>query len=162
VKGRNAFLCSAVWASIGHSVAAVVGASFGSARRPLVICGDGSFHITATALSTMVQFRRNPIVVVLANRIYGFEQFLLDASFFNNPANSPKPYVVLNNWDFAGFAKGLGVQFARNVDTPATLDGALAAAKVFKGPALIAAQVDAHGLPAELTGAALAGGGPLR
>ena len=106
--------------------------------------------MTATALSTMVQFRCNPIVVVLANGIYGFEQFLLDASFFNNPANAPKPYVVLNNWDFA---KGLGVQFARNVDTPATLDGALAAAKVFNGPALIAAQVDAHGLPAELTGA---------
>jgi len=162
VKGRDAFLCSAVWASIGHSVAAAVGASFGSARRPLVICGDGGLHMTATALSTMVQFRRNPIVVVLANGIYGFEQFLLDASFFNNPANAPKPYVVLNNWDFAGFAKGLGVQFAQNVDTPAALDAALAAAKAFNGPALIAAQVDAHGLPAELTGAALAGGGPLR
>jgi indolepyruvate decarboxylase len=48
-----------------------------------VICGDGGFHMTATALSATVQFRRNPIVVVLANGIYGFEQFLLDASFFN-------------------------------------------------------------------------------
>jgi indolepyruvate decarboxylase len=118
--------------------------------------------MTATALSTMVQFRSNPIVVVLANGIYGFEQFLLDSSFFSNPANAPKPYVVLNNWDFAGFAKGLGVQFARNVDTPATLDGALAAARVFDGPAVIAAEVDAHGLPDELTGAALASSGPLR
>ena len=35
VKGKDAFLCDAVWASIGHSVAAAVGASFGSARRPL-------------------------------------------------------------------------------------------------------------------------------
>ena len=129
--------------------------------RRLVICGDGGFHMTATALSTMVQFRRTPIVVVLANGIYGFEQFLLDASFSNNPGNAPKPYVVLNNWDFAGFAKGLGVQFAQNVDTPAPLDAALAAAKAFNAPALIAAQVDAHGL-SELTGAALAGGGPLR
>jgi indolepyruvate decarboxylase len=73
-RGATLFSCSAVWASIGHSVAAVVGASFGSARQPLVICGDGGFHMTATALSTMVQFRRNPIVVVLANGIYGFEQ----------------------------------------------------------------------------------------
>ena len=54
------------------------------------------------------------------------------------------------------------MQFAQNVDTPAALDGALAAAKVFNAPTLIAAQVDAHGLPAKLTGAALAGGGPLR
>jgi indolepyruvate decarboxylase len=129
--------------------------------RRLVICGDGGFHMTATALSTMVQFRRTPIVVVLANGIYGFEQFLLDASFSNNPGNAPKPYVVLNNWDFAGFAKGLGVQFAQNIDTPAALDAALAAAKAFDGPALIAGQVDAHGL-SQLTGTALAGGGPLR
>ena len=43
VKGRDAFLCSGVWASLGHSVAAAVGASFGSSRRPLVICGDGGF-----------------------------------------------------------------------------------------------------------------------
>jgi indolepyruvate decarboxylase len=66
VKGRDAFLCSSVWASIGHSVAAAVGASFGSARRPLVICGAGGFHMTATALSTVVQFHR---VVILANGI---------------------------------------------------------------------------------------------
>jgi hypothetical protein len=33
---------------------------------------------------------------------------------------------------------------------------------VFNGPALIAAQVDAQGLPDELTGAALAGSDPLR
>jgi hypothetical protein len=33
---------SAVWAAVGHSVAAAVGASFGSARRPLVICGDAA------------------------------------------------------------------------------------------------------------------------
>ena len=70
--------------------------------------------------------------------------------------------MVLNNWDFAAFGKRLGVQFAQNVDTPAALDGGLAAAKAFNGPTLIAAQVDAHGLPAKLTGAALAGGGPLR
>lgn len=53
VKGRDAFLCSGVWASIGHSVAAALGASFGSSRRPLVICGDGGFHMTAQVLSTM-------------------------------------------------------------------------------------------------------------
>ena len=46
VKGRDAFLCSGVWASIGHSVSAALGASFGSSRRPLVICGDGGFHMT--------------------------------------------------------------------------------------------------------------------
>jgi thiamine pyrophosphate-dependent acetolactate synthase large subunit-like protein len=70
--------------------------------------------------------------------------------------------VTRPHWDFAAFGMRLGVQFAQNVDTPAALDGALAAAKAFNAPTLIAVQVDAHGLPAKLTGAALAGGGPLR
>jgi indolepyruvate decarboxylase len=150
VKGLDGFLCSAVWASLGHSVAAAVGASFGSQRRPLVLCGDGGFHMTAQALSTMVQCGRNPVIVVLANGIYGYEQFLVGPSFFNNPANTPRPYVVLNQWDFVAFATGLGVKFAQAVNTAASFDSALAAAKMLNGPALIAAQVNAHDLPAEL------------
>jgi len=150
VKERNAFLCSGVWASIGHSVAAAVGASFGSARRPLVICGDGGFHMTAQTLSTMVQYGSKPVVVILANGIYGYEQFLVDESYFQNPAKQPRPYVVLNQWDFEKFAGALGVQFARTVNTAAAFDAALAAAKGFDGPAVIVAQIDPHGLPAEL------------
>src|SRR5207253_632229 len=84
VKGRDAFLCSGVWASIGHSVAAALGASFGSSRRPLVICGDGGFHMSAQALSTMVHYNRNPVIVLIVNGIYGYEQFLVDASFFTS------------------------------------------------------------------------------
>src|SRR5262249_52061966 len=136
VKGRDAFLCSGVWASLGHSVAAAVGASFGASRRPLVICGDGGFHMTAQALSTMVQYGRNPVIVVLANGIYGYEQFLLDPSFFSSSSTPPRPYVVLNQWDFVQFGKGLGLQFVQAVNTAASLDAALAAAKATNGPAL--------------------------
>jgi indolepyruvate decarboxylase len=150
VKGRDAFLSSAVWASIGHSVAAAVGASFGSSRRPLVICGDGGFHMTAQALSTMVQNGRNPVTVVIANGIYGFEQFLVDPSFFTNPANLPLPYVVLNQWDFAKIGSGFGLQSVQVVNTAAAFDAALAAAKSGSGPALIVAQVNSHDLPGEL------------
>jgi indolepyruvate decarboxylase len=151
VKGRDAFLCSGVWASIGHSVAAAVGASFGSSRRPLVICGDGGFHMTAQALSTMVQYGRNPVIIVIANGIYGYEQFLIDPSFFSSPAQPPRSFVVLNQWDFVQFAKGLGLQFAQAVNTAAAFDAALAAAKALAGPALIVAQVNPHDLPAELS-----------
>lgn len=150
VKGRDGFLCSAVWSTIGHSVAAAVGASFGSSRRPLVICGDGGFHMTAQTLSTMVQSSCKPVIVVIANGIYGYEQFLLDKSYFNNPGESPLPYAVISKWDFVKFAGGMGVQFAQLVDTAASFDAALAGAKAFNGPALIAAKVDPHGLPAEL------------
>ncbi|WP_066367504.1 thiamine pyrophosphate-dependent enzyme [Herbidospora mongoliensis] len=150
IKGRDGFLCGAVWASIGHSVAAAVGASFGSTRRPLVICGDGGFHMTAQALSTMVRYARNPVVVVIDNGIYAFEQFLLDADYFSDPATQPKPYVVLNRWDFVKFANGLGVQAAQSVTTAAALDQALATAKASNAPALIVTKVNSRDLPAEL------------
>jgi len=150
VKGRDAFLCSGVWASIGHSVAAAVGASFGSSRRPLVICGDGGFHMTAQALSTMAQLGRNPVVVVIANGIYGYEQFLIDAGYFSDPTSSPRSYVAFKPWDYDALAKTFALPLAQTVDTAAALDAALAAAKAINGPALIVAQVDPHGLPAEL------------
>jgi indolepyruvate decarboxylase len=150
VKGRDAFLCSGVWASIGHSVAAAVGASFGASRRPLVICGDGGFHMTAQALSTMAQYGRNPVLVVVANGIYGYEQFLIDPAYFSDPTSSPRPYVAFKPWDYGEFAKTFGVQLAQTVNSAAALDAALAAAKALNGPALIVAQVNPHDLPAEL------------
>jgi indolepyruvate decarboxylase len=106
--------------------------------------------MTAQALSTMVQYGRNPVIIVIANGIYGYEQFLLDPSFFGSPIKPPRPYVVLNQWDFAAFAKGLGLQFAQAVNTAASFDAALAAAKALNAPALIIAQVNPHDLPAEL------------
>ena len=151
VKGKDAFLSDAVWASIGHSVAAAVGASFGSSRRPLVICGDGGFQMTAQAMSTMARYGRNPIVVLIVNGIYGFEQFLLDRSYFTTNSNTPaRPYASIGQWDFVKFANSVGVQFARIVDTAAALDSELAAAKANPGPSLIVAQVPPRGLPTEM------------
>jgi indolepyruvate decarboxylase len=147
-QGRDAFLCSAVWASIGHSVAAALGASFASSRRPLVLCGDGGFHMTAQALATIAHYKRNPVIVVVDNGIYAYEQYLINAGYFASPNAQPRPYVVLPRWDFVAFATGLGFTFAKSVNTAASFDAALADAKAFNGPALIAAKVDPHGKPA--------------
>ena len=150
IARRDAFLCSAVWASIGHSVAAAVGASFGSTLRPLVLCGDGGFHMTAQSLSTMAHYGRDPVVVLVDNGIYAYEQYLINQAYFSAPSAKPRPYVVLNRWDFVAFAKALGIRSARSVTTAAELDAALAAAKASTGAALIVARVDPHDLPAEL------------
>ncbi|MFC4055699.1 thiamine pyrophosphate-dependent enzyme [Actinomadura syzygii] len=151
VKGRDAFICGAVWASIGHSVAAAVGISFGSGRRPLVICGDGGFQMTAQALSTMARYGRDPVVVLIDNGIYAYEQFLIDPAYFSNAGAQPKPYVVLNHWDFTKLANSLGVRSATSVDTARAFDDALAAAKTSNAPALIVAKVNPHDLPIELS-----------
>ena len=150
LKGPGAFLCSAVWASIGHSVSAAVGAAFGAQRRPLVICGDGGFQMTSQSLSTMVHHGRNPIVVLIANGIYGYEQFLVDPSFFTDPTQPARPYVNLNQWDYVKLAGALGFTLAKAVDNAAALDTALAEAKGFSGPCLIVADVKARDLPTEL------------
>jgi indolepyruvate decarboxylase len=150
VKGRDAFLTSGVWASIGHSVAAAVGASYGSSRRPLVICGDGGFHMTAQALSTMARYGRDPVVVLIDNGIYAYEQFLIDDRYFRQPGVPPRPYAVLPRWDFVEFAGSLGIRLAQAVGTAAEFDAALAAAKASNGAAVIIAKVDPHDLPAEL------------
>jgi indolepyruvate decarboxylase len=69
---------------------------------------------------------------------------------FNNPARPPRPYVVINQWDFVKVANGLGLPFAQAVNTAAAFDTAFSGAKAVNGPALIVAQVNPHDLPAEL------------
>lgn len=90
----------------------------------------------------MVHYRRNRVIVVIANGIYGYEQYLLDPRFFATPATPPKAYVALNHWDFVKLAQSMGVPFAQPADTTAAFDAALAAARdVADGPSLIVAQV---------------------
>jgi indolepyruvate decarboxylase len=98
----------------------------------------------------MVHYARNPVVVVIDNGIYGYEQFLVDKAYFGAPGATPRPYVTLNHWDFVALAQGLGVRSARSVDTVAAFDAALTEAKASTAPALIVARVDPHDLPAEL------------
>ena len=91
--------------------------------------------MTAQALSTMARYGRNPIVVLIVNGIYGFEQFLLDRTYFNTNSNTPaRPYAVIGQWDFVKFANSVGVQNAKTVNTAAALDSELAAAKANPGP----------------------------
>lgn len=150
VKGRDAFLCNAVWASIGHSVGAAVGAALAGGRRPLVLCGDGGFQMTVQALSTMAHHRLNPVVVLVDNGLYGYEQYLIERRYFDTTTTPPEPYVTLNRWNYTAMAKAMGFTSVYDVGTPAALRSALAAAKSFAGPSLIAASVDPRDLPSQL------------
>ena len=60
----------------------------------------------------------------------------------------PTPrYAVIPRWDYVAFAKSVGIQFARSVNTATDFDAALAGAKAQNGPALIAARIDPHSAP---------------
>ena len=151
IIGQNGFLCDAVWQAIGYSVGAAVGVGVAQGRRPLVICGDGGFQMTAQSLSSMVKERIPAIVIVLDNGLHAIEQWILAGGYFGNSNAAPTPYLALGRWSYADLAKALGFGFTRTVDTPAAFAQALADAKASAAPAFIAAAIKPHDLPAGLT-----------
>ncbi|MBU1821571.1 MAG: hypothetical protein KKG00_08695 [Bacteroidetes bacterium] len=107
INRQNGFLAQAIWASIGWSVPAGLGASFTPGTRPIVIVGDGAFKLTCQELSTMVSCGCNTVIFVLNNGVYAVEQMLLD----------PEPFVkgsqagfeaanVLQPWDYVSLMNG--------------------------------------------------------
>lgn len=150
IAGHRGFMCNAVWQAIGYSVGAAVGAGLAQDRRPLVICGDGGFQMTAQALSTLAQRKIRAIVIVLDNGHYGIEQWLLDPRFFRDPATPLKPYLALNRWSYAELAKSLGFSSAKTVDALPELRSSLADAKGSAGPVLIQALIKPRDVPSVL------------
>jgi indolepyruvate decarboxylase len=150
VSGPNGFICNSVWQAIGFSIGAAVGVGVAQGRRPLVICGDGGFQMTAQSLSSLVKENINAIVVLLDNGLQGIEQWVLDRTYFRDPNTRPSQYLVLNRWNYADFAKSLGFSFARSVDTVDTFRDALTDGRTNPGPSFIAAVVKPHDLPAGL------------
>ena len=76
------FLATAFYATLGWAVPAAIGAQVArGAVRPLVLVGDGAFQMTGTELSTAVRLGLDPIVVVLNNRGYLTERFILEGKF---------------------------------------------------------------------------------
>jgi indolepyruvate decarboxylase len=150
VAGRNGFMCNAVWQAIGYSVGAAVGVGVAEGRRPLAICGDGGFQMTAQSLSTMVKEKMNAVVIVLDNGLHGIEQWLLESSYFANPNSTPASYLALGRWNYADLAKSMGFGFARTVDTAVNFRQALNDAKANTGPSFITAVIKPHDLPSGL------------
>ena len=150
MPAQDSFITDGLWASIGHSIGAAVGA-FEGGRRPLVLIGDGGFQTVGQAISTMVRHQHNSIVVIIDNSLYGYEQFLEGQGFYTNPAQPPLPYNVLADWNFEAFARALGVTQVATVNAAGALRTALATAKAHTaGPSVICAQVPSRSLPAGL------------
>lgn len=146
---QNSFLASAIWASIGHSVAAGVGVAAAKGKRPVVICGDGGFQMTAQSLSTMARSNLGAIVVVVDNGLYGYEQYLLDPAYYSG-TSAPLPVSVIGRWDYVEVARAMGINQVAKAGTAAALTAAIAAAKAQNGPAVIQAMVQQRSLPSGL------------
>ena len=151
IPAQDSFMACALWASIGHSIGAAVGAWKPGGNRPLVLIGDGGFQMVGQAVSTMVRYQHDAIVVIIDNSLYGFEQYLLGPAYYTNPAQAPLAYNVLPDWDFDAFAQALGVTQVATASSVIELRAALAAAKAHtSGPSVIRAMVAGRSLPAGL------------
>ncbi|MDE2462085.1 MAG: alpha-keto acid decarboxylase family protein, partial [Alphaproteobacteria bacterium] len=72
------YIAANIWASIGYSLPAVLGAALARPdRRHLLFIGDGSFQLTAQELSTIMRLDLKPVIFLLNNRGYTIERFIL-------------------------------------------------------------------------------------
>ena len=87
----DSFIAQGYYMSIGYSLAATIGLSFGRPdRRPIVFIGDGALQMTAQAIGTLIRYRRNPVIVVLNNDGYVIERMIHDG-----------PYNEVQMWQYS-------------------------------------------------------------
>ncbi len=112
---RTEFISPAYYTSMGFSVPAALGAGIANrALRPLVIVGDGAFQMTGMELSTIVRQGLNPIVVVMNNKGYTTERFLLEGSFND-----------IQNWAYHRLPEVLGAGLGLEAHTEDEFDEVL-------------------------------------
>jgi indolepyruvate decarboxylase len=157
IPAKNAYVCNAIWNAIGYTPPAAIGIGLaekdtGSNRRPLVICGDGGFQMTAQALSTLARNNIRAIVIILDNALYAIEEYVINQSggYFSNAAVPITEHLKLARWDYVMLAKALGINTAQKVDTLADFAQALQTAKSAQGPAVISVTMNPRSLPSEL------------
>ncbi len=84
IHKHTEFLSPAYYTSMGFAIPASVGVQVANRKlRPIVFVGDGAFQMTCMELSTAVRYDFNPIIVVLNNKGYTTERFILDGEFNN-------------------------------------------------------------------------------
>jgi indolepyruvate decarboxylase len=152
IDSAGGYVSQAAWGSIGYSLAGAIGVGIAApGHRPVVLIGDGGFHMTCQALSNLHRQELGAIVLVVNNSIYGIEQALVDRGPFREPPTSDfKQYNELPVWDYEDLAKPLGGPGALGiaVQTVGQLDAALTTAEPRENSlTLIAVRISKVDLP---------------
>jgi len=117
------FIGQPLWASIGYTLPALLGASLAAPmRRAVLLIGDGSAQLTIAELGTLMRQHVNALIVVVNNDGYTVERAI------HGPEAS---YNDIAQWDWtalpAALCKGRA-SFTRRVSTAGELHDALATA----------------------------------
>jgi indolepyruvate decarboxylase len=119
------FLGQPLWASIGYTLPAILGAAIAAPqRRPVLLIGDGAAQLTIQELGTLLRRRIPAIVVVVNNAGYTVERAI------HGPT---KAYNDIAPWRWTALPAALGAQDdavrSVRVQTVGELVGALARAR---------------------------------
>jgi indolepyruvate decarboxylase len=136
------FIGQPLWASIGYTLPALLGACLASpGRRGILLIGDGAAQMTGQELSTVLREGLAPVVIVVDNDGYTIERVI------HGP---DQPYNDIAGWDWTAAPALFGAAraaVARRVTTAAELDEALGRADGSGKLALIQAVVPRMDVP---------------
>lgn len=107
IHKQTEFLSPAYYTSMGFAIPASVGVQAANRKlRPVVLVGDGAFQMTCLELSTAAKQGFNPLVIVLNNKGYTTERFLLEG-----------PFNDILNWEYHRLPDLLGAGWGFEVHT---------------------------------------------
>ncbi|MFT4044393.1 MAG: alpha-keto acid decarboxylase family protein [Gordonia sp. (in: high G+C Gram-positive bacteria)] len=116
------FIGQPLWASIGYTLPAALGAGVAEPdRRPVLIIGDGAAQLTIQEIGTFGREGLSPVIVIVNNNGYTVERAIHGEKAYYND-------IVA--WDWLQIPAALGVPKAQTfrATTPGELDAAFAAA----------------------------------
>jgi indolepyruvate decarboxylase len=118
------FVGQPLWASIGYTLPALLGASLAEpGRRGVLLIGDGAAQMTVQELGTVIRQGLSPTVIVVDNDGYTVERAI------HGPT---QPYNDISRWDWTAlptFFGGAATAAARRVSTVGELRAALVSAQ---------------------------------
>ena len=118
IGGRAAYFAQGYYASMGFGVPGALGVQLGTGKRPIILCGDGSFQMTGTEISHAPRLGLAPIVLVMNNGGWGIFR----------PVVKRQSILEIPEWPYAALGSLLGGSGTR-VTTGPELYAALEAAE---------------------------------
>ena len=131
MNGRRRLIGSFVHGSMANALPQAIGAQAARPGRQIIsLSGDGGFTMLMGDLITLTQMKLPVKVVIFNNGVLGFVALEMKAAGFVDVG------VDLKNPDFAAMARAMGL-FARRVEDPGELPGAIKEVFNYSGPALL-------------------------
>ena len=131
------FISSGGLGTMGYGFGAAMGAYFGTAERPVLITGDGSFGMSLNELATAVTYKVPIVIIIMNNGVLGMVR-QLQSQFYKKHYSAT---VLDRRTDFVALAKSFGADGA-SAASLSELEEALKKAFAGKMPYVIDCRID--------------------